>query len=139
MILLSRVRSRPDGRPGAAHSSSSGASFADVGRLLAVVPEGRAQVTDQQVGFFQGGRRDAKERRARYLARVRSQGRRLRTAADILAEPRDDPDLPTVEELDAIADNDLWIAAYATANGLPLATLNRRHFEPLMIFGLTLL
>jgi hypothetical protein len=26
-----------------------------------------------------------------------------------------------------------------TANGLPLATLNRRHFEPLTIFGLTLL
>jgi predicted nucleic acid-binding protein len=38
-----------------------------------------------------------------------------------------------------IADNDLWIAACATANGLPLATLNRRHFEPLTIFGLTLL
>jgi predicted nucleic acid-binding protein len=35
--------------------------------------------------------------------------------------------------------NDLWIAACATANGLPLATLNRRHFEPLTIFGLTLL
>jgi hypothetical protein len=26
---------------------------------------------------------------------------RLRTAAEIFAEPRDDPDLPTVEELDA--------------------------------------
>jgi predicted nucleic acid-binding protein len=41
--------------------------------------------------------------------------------------------------LPSIADNDLWIAACATANGLPLATLNRRHFEPLTIFGLTLL
>jgi hypothetical protein len=48
-----------------------------------------------------GGHRDAKKRRARYLARVRSEGRRLWTAAEILAEPRDDPDLPTVEELDA--------------------------------------
>jgi hypothetical protein len=48
-----------------------------------------------------GGHRDAKERRARYLARVRSEGRRLRTGAEILAEPRDDPDLPTDEELDA--------------------------------------
>ena len=37
-----------------------------------------------------------------------------------------------------IADNDLWIAACATANGLSLATLNRRHFDPLTIFGLTL-
>jgi predicted nucleic acid-binding protein len=38
-----------------------------------------------------------------------------------------------------IADNDLWIAACASANGLPLVTLNRRHFEPLTIFGLRLL
>ena len=38
-----------------------------------------------------------------------------------------------------IADNELWIAACATANGLPLVTLNRRHFEPLTIFGLALL
>jgi tRNA(fMet)-specific endonuclease VapC len=38
-----------------------------------------------------------------------------------------------------VADNDLWIAACATANGLPLVTLNRQHFEPLTIFGLTLL
>jgi predicted nucleic acid-binding protein len=38
-----------------------------------------------------------------------------------------------------IADNDLWIAVCATANGLALATLNRRHFEPLTISGLTLL
>ena len=48
-----------------------------------------------------GGRRDANERRARYLARVHSEGRRLRTAAEILSEPRDAPDLPTDEELDA--------------------------------------
>jgi predicted nucleic acid-binding protein len=34
--------------------------------------------------------------------------------------------------------NDLWIAACATANGLSLATLNRRHFEPLTTFGLAL-
>jgi predicted nucleic acid-binding protein len=34
---------------------------------------------------------------------------------------------------------DLWIAACATANGLPLATLNRRHFESLTILSLTLL
>jgi predicted nucleic acid-binding protein len=39
----------------------------------------------------------------------------------------------------SIADNDLWIAACATANGLPLVALNRRHFETLTIFGLTLL
>jgi tRNA(fMet)-specific endonuclease VapC len=38
-----------------------------------------------------------------------------------------------------IADNDLWIAACASANGLPLVTLNRRHFEPLTIFGVQLL
>ena len=38
-----------------------------------------------------------------------------------------------------IASNDLWIAACASANGLPLITLNRRHFEPLTIFGSTLL
>lgn len=47
------------------------------------------------------GRRDANERRARYLAGVRAEGRRLRTAAEILAEPRDDPDPPSDEELDA--------------------------------------
>ena len=50
----------------------------------------------------QGGEhRDAEERRARYLARVRAGGRRLRTAAEILAEPRLDPDPPSDEELDA--------------------------------------
>ena len=38
-----------------------------------------------------------------------------------------------------IADNDLWIAACASANGLPLVMLNRRHFEPLTIFGVVLL
>jgi predicted nucleic acid-binding protein len=38
-----------------------------------------------------------------------------------------------------ISGNDLWIAACASANGLPLVTLNRRHFEPLTIFGVTLL
>lgn len=37
-----------------------------------------------------------------------------------------------------VADNDLWIAACATTNGLSLATLNRRHFAPLTTFGLTL-
>jgi hypothetical protein len=41
------------------------------------------------------------ERRARYLTRVRAEGRRLRTAAEILAVPRDDPDPPSDEELDA--------------------------------------
>ena len=30
-------------------------------------------------------------------------------------------------------------AASATANGLPLVTLNRRHFEPLTLHGLRLL
>jgi hypothetical protein len=48
-----------------------------------------------------GGHRDANERRARYLARVRAEGRRLRTAADILAQSRDDPDPPSDEELEA--------------------------------------
>jgi hypothetical protein len=48
-----------------------------------------------------GGRRDAARRRARYLARVQVEGRRLRTAAEILAEPRMGPDLPGDEELDA--------------------------------------
>jgi len=37
------------------------------------------------------------------------------------------------------ADNDLWIAACAAANGLPLVTLNRRHFERLTIFGVIVL
>jgi len=38
-----------------------------------------------------------------------------------------------------VASNDLWIAASASANGLPLVTLNRRHFEPLTLHGLRLL
>jgi hypothetical protein len=45
--------------------------------------------------------RDNAARRARYLARVRSEERHLRTAAEILAERRDDPDPPSDEELDA--------------------------------------
>jgi hypothetical protein len=61
----------------------------------------RAAVAEAAFEHGGGGHRDAKERRARYLARVRSEGRRLRTATEILAEPRDDPDLPTDEELDA--------------------------------------
>ena len=50
---------------------------------------------------YGSGHRDAKERRARYLAAVRAEGRRLRTAAEILAAPRDDPDPPSDEELHA--------------------------------------
>lgn len=58
-----------------------------------------------EAAFEHGGeRRDAKERRARYLARVRAEGRRLRTAAEILAEPRLDPDPPSDEELEAFID-----------------------------------
>jgi hypothetical protein len=53
---------------------------------------------------YGSGQLDAMERRARYLARVRAEGRRLRTAAEILAEPRDDPDPPSEEELDAYID-----------------------------------
>jgi hypothetical protein len=40
-------------------------------------------------------------RRAGYLTRLRAVGRRLRTAGEILAAPRDDPDPPSDEELDA--------------------------------------
>jgi predicted nucleic acid-binding protein len=50
---------------------------------------------------------------------------RLRSATEGLGRP--------------VADNDVWIAATATANGLPIATLNRRHFEPLSLHGLTVL
>jgi tRNA(fMet)-specific endonuclease VapC len=50
---------------------------------------------------------------------------RLRAATEALGRP--------------IPSNDLWIAASATANGLPLVTLNRRHFEPLTLHGLQLL
>jgi hypothetical protein len=60
----------------------------------------RAEVADAAFEHG-GGHRDAHERRARYLARVRAEGRRLRTAAENLAEPRDDPDPPSDEELDA--------------------------------------
>ena len=35
--------------------------------------------------------------------------------------------------------NDAWIAATCLALGHPLATLNRKHFEPLAAFGLDLL
>ena len=41
---------------------------------------------------------------------------RLRAATEGLGRP--------------IPGNDLWNAASATSNGLPLITLNRRHFEP---------
>jgi tRNA(fMet)-specific endonuclease VapC len=50
---------------------------------------------------------------------------RLRSATEGLGRP--------------VADNDVWIAASATANGLSIVTLNRRHFEPLTLHGLTLL
>jgi tRNA(fMet)-specific endonuclease VapC len=50
---------------------------------------------------------------------------RLRAATESLGRP--------------VASNDLWIAASAAANGLPLVTLNRRHFEPLTLHGLLLL
>jgi predicted nucleic acid-binding protein len=50
---------------------------------------------------------------------------RLRAATEALGRP--------------VSSNDLWIAASATANGLPLVTLNRRHFEPLTLHGLRLL
>jgi len=38
-----------------------------------------------------------------------------------------------------VPSNDLWTAASATANGLALVTLNRRHFEPLTLHVLRLL
>jgi hypothetical protein len=47
------------------------------------------------------GSKRAAARQARYLARVRAEGRRMRTASEILAERRDDPDPPSDEELDA--------------------------------------
>jgi predicted nucleic acid-binding protein len=49
---------------------------------------------------------------------------RLRTATEALGRP--------------VASNDLWTAASATANGLPLVTLNRQHFEPPTLHGLRL-
>lgn len=48
-----------------------------------------------------GGSKRAAARRARYLARVRAEGRHLRTGSEILSERRDDPDPPSDEELDA--------------------------------------
>ena len=50
---------------------------------------------------------------------------RLRAATEAVGRP--------------VADNDLWIAASATAVDVALVTLNRRHFEPLALHGLTLL
>jgi hypothetical protein len=50
------------------------------------------------------GSKRAAARQARYLARVRAEGRHLRTASEILAERRDDPDPPSDEELDAFLD-----------------------------------
>jgi predicted nucleic acid-binding protein len=50
---------------------------------------------------------------------------RLRAATEALGRP--------------VPSNDLWIGASAMANGLPLITLNRRHFEPLTLHGLQLL
>lgn len=50
---------------------------------------------------------------------------RLRAATEAVGNP--------------VADNDLWIAATATAVDLPLLTRNRRHFEPLALHGLRLL
>jgi len=37
-----------------------------------------------------------------------------------------------------VGDNDLWIASWCLAFQLPLVTMNRRHFEPLERFGLTI-
>jgi tRNA(fMet)-specific endonuclease VapC len=50
---------------------------------------------------------------------------RLRAATEAVGRP--------------VADNDLWIAATATAVDVALVTLNRRHFEPLALHGLALL
>jgi hypothetical protein len=50
------------------------------------------------------GSKRAEERRARYLARLRAEGRRLRTGSEILADRREDPDPPSDEELDAFID-----------------------------------
>lgn len=46
----------------------------------------------------------AAQRRARYLAQVRAQGRRLRTGAEILASPPESTDPPSDEELLAFLD-----------------------------------
>jgi predicted nucleic acid-binding protein len=37
-----------------------------------------------------------------------------------------------------VGDNDCWIAAWCEAYRLPLVTMNRRHFEPLLDYGLEL-
>jgi hypothetical protein len=55
----------------------------------------------EERGMAEAAHTSPEERRARYLARVRAEGRTLRTAAEILAAPRDDPDPPSDEELDA--------------------------------------
>jgi hypothetical protein len=46
----------------------------------------------------------AAERRARYVARVRSQGRTLRRGRDILGSPPDAADAPSDEELLGLLD-----------------------------------
>jgi hypothetical protein len=46
----------------------------------------------------------AAQRRARFLAQVRAQGRHLRTGAEILAVPPDSTDPPSDEELLAFLD-----------------------------------
>ena len=46
----------------------------------------------------------AAQRRARYLAQVRAQGRQLRTGAQILASPPHDADPPSDDELLAFLD-----------------------------------
>jgi hypothetical protein len=52
---------------------------------------------------------------------------------------RDEPALVDTDAASALYRERTSIAMCASANGLPLITLNRRHFEPLTIFGLTLL
>jgi predicted nucleic acid-binding protein len=37
-----------------------------------------------------------------------------------------------------VGDNDCWIAAWRVAYRLALVTMNRRHFEPLLDYGLEL-
>jgi predicted nucleic acid-binding protein len=114
----------------------------------------------------------AAQRRARYLAHVRAQGKHLRTGAEILASPPDSTEPAKRRRAEMLAfqptgsawsssvgtwrssmagsaatealgrpvpSNDLWSAASASAAGLPLVTLNRRHFEPLTLHGLRLL
>jgi hypothetical protein len=61
---------------------------------------GRKRVS-KEGGVAEAAETSPEERRTRYLARVRAEGRRLLTADEILAAPRDDPDPPSDEELDA--------------------------------------